>query len=199
MPDFPARLARRVVLPLAVVALFAGCRDEAAPESPLATDSALARDLEMAQRDVAGPMVFNDAPLDAPAPAAPSATTPAPRREPARATAPAPRPVPRPAPQRTPAPAPREPVVAAAPATAPAPAGGVIGAGTRVGMTTNGRVCAATALAGDKFTATVTSATTGSNGAVIRPAPRWCWRWPRWSAPTRWSAAGSASASARLT
>ena len=34
-------------------------------------------------------------------------------------------------------------------------------------MTTNGRVCASTALAGDKYTATVTSATTGSNGAVI--------------------------------
>jgi hypothetical protein len=34
-------------------------------------------------------------------------------------------------------------------------------------MTTNTRVCAATVLAGDKFTATVTSATLGSNGAVI--------------------------------
>jgi hypothetical protein len=34
-------------------------------------------------------------------------------------------------------------------------------------MTTNGRVCARTALPGDKFTATVSSATVGSNGAVI--------------------------------
>jgi hypothetical protein len=34
-------------------------------------------------------------------------------------------------------------------------------------MTINGRVCTNTALAGDKFTATVTSATVGSNGAVI--------------------------------
>ncbi len=34
-------------------------------------------------------------------------------------------------------------------------------------MTTNGRVCTATLLVGDKFTATVTSATTGSNGATI--------------------------------
>jgi hypothetical protein len=34
-------------------------------------------------------------------------------------------------------------------------------------MTTNGRVCAKNALAGDKFTATVTSATVGTNGAVI--------------------------------
>jgi hypothetical protein len=34
-------------------------------------------------------------------------------------------------------------------------------------MTINGRVCTNTALAGDKFTATVTSATVGTNGAVI--------------------------------
>jgi hypothetical protein len=34
-------------------------------------------------------------------------------------------------------------------------------------MTMNGRVCVATALAGDKFTATVSSPTVGSNGAVI--------------------------------
>jgi len=34
-------------------------------------------------------------------------------------------------------------------------------------MTINGRVCTNTALAGDKFTATVTSAAMGSNGAMI--------------------------------
>ena len=34
-------------------------------------------------------------------------------------------------------------------------------------MSINGRVCTNTALPGDKFTATVTSATTGSNGAMI--------------------------------
>ena len=34
-------------------------------------------------------------------------------------------------------------------------------------MTTNAKVCAATALAGDKYTATVSEATVGSNGAVI--------------------------------
>jgi hypothetical protein len=59
--------------------------------------------------------------------------------------------------------------VATAPAEAPAPAAaaGVIGSGTRVGMSTNGKVCAASLLAGDKFTATVTSGITGSNGASI--------------------------------
>ncbi|HEU4722878.1 MAG TPA: hypothetical protein VFS59_16075, partial [Gemmatimonadaceae bacterium] len=129
---------------------------------------------ELAQRQVAPEVVFNDAPLgesprtDA-APAAPAAApprartrrpTPAPRREspPAR-VARTPRPT-------TPEPTVAEPASASAPAPAPAAAAGVIGAGTRVGMTTNGRTCT-TALAGDKFTATVTSAITGSNGASI--------------------------------
>jgi hypothetical protein len=65
------------------------------------------------------------------------------------------------APRPIPAPEP----VAEAPQPGPAP--GIIGAGARVGMTTNGRVCAKNALVGDKFTATVSSATVGSNGAVI--------------------------------
>ena len=56
---------------------------------------------------------------------------------------------------------------AAAPdAPAPTPAGPVIGAGARVGMTMNDRTCT-TALAGDKFTATVSSETVGTNGAII--------------------------------
>jgi hypothetical protein len=60
-----------------------------------------------------------------------------------------------------------EPAPAAEPAAQPGPAAGIIGAGSRIGMTTNGRVCTNTALAGDKYTATVTSPTVGSNGAVI--------------------------------
>jgi hypothetical protein len=157
------------MLPVAALVLLAGCQDRtAANEGPLAADSSLARDLALAQRNGPGPVIFNDAPLDAPAPASPAAAAPAPRSAPPRATAPAPRPVARP--QRPPATAsPRTPEPADEPAPGPAhsPSAGVIGAGARVGLATNGRVCAATALAGDKFTATVTSATTGSNGAVI--------------------------------
>ncbi|MDB4879846.1 MAG: hypothetical protein JWL60_1292, partial [Gemmatimonadetes bacterium] len=79
MPVTPALLVRRALLPVAAAALLAGCRDrEPAPESPLSTDSSLAQDLAMARRDGPGPMVFNDAPLDATAPAASSARAPAP-------------------------------------------------------------------------------------------------------------------------
>jgi hypothetical protein len=160
----------RVALPLAASLVFAtGCRDKAPPPA----DSSLAQDLAMAQRAGPGPEVFNDAPLGSPAAAARAAARPTPRPEPPRVSAPRPRPTPRP--ESPPAqvaqapwtPAPRAESPAPNPAPTPAPAAGIIGAGSRIGMTINGRVCTNTALAGDKFTATVTSATTGSNGAVI--------------------------------
>ena len=171
------RTLPRLVPALSALALLVACGDRPSTDSAT-SDSAFARDLALAQREVAPQIVFNDAPLgdsantDA-APAAPVAApprartprpTPAPRREsPSAPVARAPRPTP-------PEPAAEEPVLAPAPASAPAstpgPAAGIIGAGTRVGMTTNGRTCTS-ALAGDKFTATVNSTITGSNGAVI--------------------------------
>jgi hypothetical protein len=169
----PARTRTlRVVLPLATALAFAaGCRDKAPP----AADSSLAQDLAMAQRAGPGPDVFNDAPIGGTAPAAPAAARPTPRPEPPRASTPRPRPTPRrespPArvaqAPRAPAPRPESPTPTPEPAPAPAPVAGVIGAGSRIGMTINGRVCTNTALAGDKFTATVTTATMGSNGAMI--------------------------------
>ena len=148
-----------------VLAFAAGCHDRT---SVATTDSAMARDLELAQRSAPGQMVFNDAPVNAPAPASPAPA--APTKNPSPAQARTPRPAPHraapPAPVRAmPTPSPTPAPVAAAPE--PGPAAGVIGAGTRLGMTTNGRVCARTVLVGDKFTASVSSATLGSNGAMI--------------------------------
>ena len=163
-------LPRRLLVPAAALLLAAGCRDrEAAPP----VDSTLAQDLAMAQRPGTGPVVFNDAPIGANASAAPAPAAPTPRPEPPRVSTPRPKPTPRrdspPAPvARTPRePAPSPVQSAPAPAPAPAPANGVIGAGSQVGMTTNAKVCAASALAGDKFTATVSEPTIGSNGAEI--------------------------------
>ncbi|HUQ45076.1 MAG TPA: glycine zipper 2TM domain-containing protein [Gemmatimonadaceae bacterium] len=155
------------------VVLMAGCRDRTPAPS---VDSALAQDLAMAQREGPGPAVFNDAPIGAAAPAARAPARPAPRPEPPRASAPRPRPTPRrDSPPAQVAQRPREPAQRAedpgpAPAPAPAPStagAGVIGAGSRIGMSINGRVCTNTALAGDKFTATVTTPTMGSNGVMI--------------------------------
>jgi hypothetical protein len=163
-----ARVTRRTATVAALV-LLAGCREK--KPSAVPTDSALAQDLAMAQRDVPPQTVFNDAPVGASAPAAPAPAAKSPRPQPARATAP--RPTPRRqnpvaiAPTPPPQPSPRIEQPTPTPAEAPAPAAGVIGAGTRVGMTTNGRVCTASVLPGDKYTATVSAATVGSNGAMI--------------------------------
>ena len=135
----------------------------------------------MAQRPGDLPSVFNDAPIGGAAPASRAKAAPSARPEPPRAAAPTPRPSPRrqapPAPvQRTPRAALPQPVATApapvpapvpSPAPSPAPSGGTIGAGSRVGMVTNGRVCTGNALPGDKFTATTSAATMGSNGAMI--------------------------------
>lgn len=164
--------SRRILALLAASVLAAGCRDK----TPAPTDSALAQDLAMAQRGgVAGPSVFNDAPLGGAAPRSRAPAAPTPRPEPPRANAPTPRPSPRrqqPPAQvaRTPEPTPSQPVATAqapAPAPAQAPAPGIIGSGSHVGMNTNARVCTANLLVGDKFTATVSSGTVGSNGAAI--------------------------------
>ena len=158
---------------LLVASLLAvSCREKA----PEPVDTALAQDLAMAQRSgPAGPSVFNDAPIGAAPAASVARGAPTPRPGPPRASAPTPRPSPRrqqpPAPiARSPQPSPPQPVATAptpAPTPSPAPAMGVIGSGAQVGMNTNSRVCTAGLLVGDKFTATVSSGTVGSNGAAI--------------------------------
>ncbi|MEO7454968.1 MAG: hypothetical protein ABIY52_01810, partial [Gemmatimonadaceae bacterium] len=147
------RYTPRVVALATSLMLLSACREKA----PAASDSTLAKDLAMAQRDVA-PSVFNDAPLGGASRAAPAVGAPVEKPEPPRARAPTPRPSPRrealPAPvTRSPRPAVQQPVLqdptpAPAPAQAPAPAAGVIGAGTRLGMSTNAKVCTANLLVG---------------------------------------------------
>ncbi len=167
-----SRQSLRPIAFLAIVALSSACREKA---PAAATDSSLAQDLAMAQRNAVTPTVFNDAPLGGSVQAERVPNAPAPKPQPPRANKPTPQPVPRkqqPPAQvaRTPERTPPQPVATApaeAPAAAPAPAAGVIGSGSRVGMSTNGKVCAAALLVGDKFTATVTSGTVGSNGASI--------------------------------
>ena len=158
---------RAATLALAALAL-AGCRDKT--PTP-AVDSSLSQDLAMAQRADVMPTVFNDAPVGAERPASRAPAAPSPKPEPPRVTMRAPRPTPRP--QQPPVPVAQTPEVtppqqvATTPSPAPAPAAGVIGAGTNVGMNTNSRVCTTNLLVGDKFTATVSTPTVGSNGAMI--------------------------------
>jgi hypothetical protein len=164
--------ARRFFPALSLLALSAGCRDR----SSAVADSSFARDLAMAQRQVLPQTVFNDAPIGGNANASATPKAPAPKPEPPRARSPRPTPKARrsepPAPiartPHAPTPAPVATGPSPTPAAKPGPTAGVIGVGSRVGMATNGRVCTLTALVGDKFTATVTNTTVGTNGATIR-------------------------------
>jgi glycine zipper 2TM protein len=177
MPRQSSPFTRRAVAAAVVgLTMLAGCRGREADRSAIATDSALARDLAMAQQQLPPQTVFNDAPIGATS-AGPSSGAPDPRPEPPKSRAPRPVPSPRRESPRSPvartprptppAPAPAVEQPSTSPAPAPAPAAGIIGVGSRVGMTMNGSVCAGTALAGDKLTATVSNATVGSNGAII--------------------------------
>jgi hypothetical protein len=140
--------------------------------SQLAQDStAYARDLQMANHDSAAQPQLNDA---APAPAAAPAAAPAPAPSTSRSSTPS-----RPR---------REPVATTgttAPAAAPEPtttasgntvvhgkvgsegAVGTVASGTPIELTSTDRVCTNTNHVGDKFTATVNQAVTGSNGVTI--------------------------------
>ncbi len=127
---------------LSLVAL-AACGGDKNADS-LAADSALGRDLALAQRDSLAEPQLQDVPAPAP-------TTPAPAAVAPRPTAPRPT-APRPAPAR-PAPA--------------APVTGTIAAGTTMTFASNSKVCSNTAPVGEKFTAALTEPVTGTNGVTI--------------------------------
>ena len=55
--------ARRLLPALSLLALFAACRDRSGADASATADSSFARDIAMAQRQVAPQTVFNDAPI----------------------------------------------------------------------------------------------------------------------------------------
>lgn len=167
---------RRITTPLTLsLALVAGaCAKSDNPQ--LATDtSALNRDIQLANRTDSTAPALNDVPAPAPAPAPVSTPTP-------RAPAPAPR---RTTSSTTPAPRPTTTTTTPRPTTtasgntvtnnstggnASSVGGGAVGtipSGTTIALNSNDRVCTNTYKVGQQFTATVSEAVTGSNGASI--------------------------------
>ncbi|HEU4563006.1 MAG TPA: hypothetical protein VFS05_00100 [Gemmatimonadaceae bacterium] len=160
---------RPLAMPLALsLVLAAGCakdKDNAA----LNADSGLASDLEMANRDTAAQPQLSDVPAE-------TAATPAPAPAPSRSTNTT-RPrttTPRTTTPRTTTPAPSRPATTASGNTVERGTTGTtegraatIPAGTTITLSSGSRVCTNTHKAGDKFTATVTEAVSGANGAVI--------------------------------
>jgi hypothetical protein len=171
-----SKYTRHLLRPTLVVALasLAACRGESkkADSAAIGADTALNRDLALANRDSASQPQLKDVPNPpAKAPEEPRRT-----EQPKRTQRPVPRdnnPTPRPEPTRSlPAPATTTPsgnTVTSSPAGT-ASGGGAVGT-IAAGSTLNGRasskICTNTNAVGDKVTATLDNSVTGSNGAMI--------------------------------
>lgn len=169
------RLARRSAAALALAAMTAlgACVEK--KSDTLAQDSTLNKDIQLANADsMAQPQLRDTAAVATnPAPA-PSAPAPAAARTTTTRTTthtttrtPAPAPAPRPAPA-----APTRTTTASGNTVTRTPgraesALGTIASGSSLSLTSNSRVCTNTNKVGDHITATVASAVSGSNGAVI--------------------------------
>ena len=171
----------RSIRPAAICAVtllvIAACNkgDNKSGQDPLAQDSSLTRDLQLANNDTAAQPQLKDVPTTPP-PAPPRAAVVEQKRV---AAAPPPR-------KRTPAPVPepKAPAVTQAPAPVTTPSGntvvktpstsgnsegavGVVSAGTNLSLSSGQRVCTNTNSVGDRITATLAEAVSGSNGVVI--------------------------------
>lgn len=162
---------RRFGIPLALsVALFsAACSTDRGPnaDSTLAQDSALNRDLQLATGDSAAQPQLQDVPAATPSPAPSTPTTTRPRTTPPRSTPS--RPATRPSTPSTPSTPARTSSGNTVTAGEKGSEGsvGMIASGTTLNLSSGSKVCTNTNKVGDRFTATLNEAVTGSNGAVI--------------------------------
>ncbi len=173
MSKYISRCSASLVL---VSALFISACSDSKTDDALAQDTSLTRDLEMANQDTLSQPALQDVPaLESPTAVA---TTPVPTtrstgttvRTPPRTTVRTPA---RNTPRPVPAPAPAAPTTTASGNTVTrGPSGsearlGAIPAGSEIGLTSNSRICTNTNRVGQRFSATVANAVSGSNGAVI--------------------------------
>jgi len=147
------RIARAsfAVIASASLMLFAACGKS--DEAKLSSDTALGRDLAMASVDSTALPKLQDVPVTPPPDPAPVVKAPAPKPKPA-----APKPAVTPPKTTSPAPAPVKPS---------GPKTGNIEAGTAMSFGANNKVCSNTIATGEKFTAQLSQAVSGGNGAMI--------------------------------
>jgi hypothetical protein len=168
---------RRLGTPFVMVAglAFSACTvSDSKSDTSLARDTALNRDLQLANRDSAVQPQLRDVPAtpaaETPAPA-PARTTPAPRPAPSRpVTRPTPKPAATPAAPTTRTTASGNTETRNAPGTAASNGGGAVGtiaSGSSLSLRSNSRVCTNTYTVGQTFSATVDNAVSGTNGASI--------------------------------
>ncbi len=164
----------------AVVVGAGACNKDKGNAGALAQDTTLNRDLQLANTDSAAQPQLKDVPAPdsaaapTPAPAASAAPAGSPKavehtrprhRAPSLSAAPS-------SSASAPAAAPDSTTTASGNSVAVSPSGseaalGTIPAGTSLNMTSNDKVCTNTNKAGDKFTASVSDAVVGTNGATI--------------------------------
>ena len=161
MVKYMSRLAAPLALGTALV--LGACKSDAGKQdtSALSSDSSLSRDLALANRDSAAQPQLSDVPANPPATKTPSRPTTSRPSTPRPSTPTTTRP-------STPTTTPSGNTVTR-PSTG-ATGGGAVGsiaAGTTLSLSPTSTVCTNTNKVGDKFTATVQNAVTGSNGAVI--------------------------------
>jgi hypothetical protein len=164
-----SKYIRQTVAPLALTcALFAGACTTDKKDDQLAQDSAaLNRDLNLANSDTAARPALQDVP--AAATPTPAATTPAPRPTASRPTttrsntSTASRPTTT-RPSNTTA---SGNTVSSGTGSNTGGSVGSISSGTTINLASTQRICTNTNKVGDKFTATVAEAVSGSNGAII--------------------------------
>jgi hypothetical protein len=161
------KYTRRLGAPiaLATVALLGACRSDAkkADSTALGADSALNRDLALANRDTAAQPQLKDVPANAPAATAPKPSSPRPSR-------PAAKPAPKPSgPVTTPSgnTVTTNPGAKNNPAASGGGAVGTIAEGTTLSTHASSKICTNTNAVGDHVTATLENAVSGSNGAMI--------------------------------
>lgn len=168
MAEYTRFTRTAVLVPAALAALVACGGDNRNTRAALSQDTALSRDIALANRvDSVTPPQLQDVPADTPAaaPVVPAPVRPAPAHTSSAPRTPAPRHEP-----TTPRPSPTtSPASGAAPARNDAERGGVgtIAAGSALLLNSNSKVCTNTSQVGDRFTASVAEAVTGSNGATI--------------------------------
>lgn len=167
-----AKYIGRLGAPLALGAILAlgACKTDSSKQdtaSALNRDtSALGRDLAMANRDTTAQPQLKDVPANSPATSAPARTTSTrtPTRRPSDRGESRPTTSARNEPTRT---ASGNTVTRPSAGEGGGGAVGTIAAGTTLALTPTATVCTNTNKVGDKITATVQNAVTGSNGAVI--------------------------------
>jgi len=155
---------------LVAATLLGACSSEKkGPDSTaLGADSALNRDLAMANRDSAAQPQLKDVPANT----TPAPTTTRPQTRTPTRTTPT-RPAPRPAAQPTTPTTKTTPsgnTVSTNPGTNPSTGGGAVGtipAGATLNTHANSRICTNTNAVGDHVTATVENSVSGTNGAMI--------------------------------